>query len=198
MKRKEKTKKDCQNDRVPSLTLFYLHVVSYINLFVLFYFIIFLHALFFSVCPNKLSWLNVKKCCMLMYLKFICRLWLQPWHFFLDMMKKTKIKKTVIVIKRLAKSLHLLFVCVSFPWWIKFCNWKDTTATPAAPILQCLIACKTEYCKKTSCNWDHQPENVPWVVLNFFYDHLFKVAKWNLGWLKLSADWPDFSLIGDL
>ena len=159
MKRKEKTNKDCQNDRVPSLTLFYLHVVSYINLFVLFYFIIFLHSLFFSVCPNKLSWLNVKKRCMLMYLKFICRLWLQPWHFFLDMMKKTKIKKTVIVIKRLAKSLHLLFVCVSFPWWIKFCNWKDTTATPAAPILQCLIACETEYCKKTSCNWDHQPEN---------------------------------------
>ena len=54
MKRKEKTNQDCQNDRVPSLTLFYLHVVSYINLFVLFYFIIFLHSLFFSVCPNEM------------------------------------------------------------------------------------------------------------------------------------------------
>ena len=54
MKRKEKTNKDCQNNRVPSLTLFYLLVVSYINLFVLFYFI-FLHSLFSSVCPNKLS-----------------------------------------------------------------------------------------------------------------------------------------------
>ena len=41
MKRKEKTNQDCQNDRVPSLALFYLHVVSYINLFVLFYFILF-------------------------------------------------------------------------------------------------------------------------------------------------------------
>ena len=198
MKRKEKTKKDCQNDRVPSLTLFYLHVVSYINLFVLFYFIIFLHSLFFSVCPNKLSWLNVKKLCVLMYLKFICRLWLQLWHFFLDMMKKTKIKKTVIVIKRLAKSLHLLFVCVSFPWWIKFCNWKDTTATPAAPILQCLIACKTEFTVKNLPVTGIINQRTPWVVLNFFYDHLFKVAKWSLGWLKLSADWPDVSLIGDL
>ena len=113
MKRKEKTNKDCQNDRVPSLTLFYLHVVSYINLFVLFY-LIFLHSLFFSVCPNKLSWLNVKKLCVLMYLKFICRLWLQLWHFFLDMMKKTKIKKTVIVIKRLAKSLHLFLFVFNF------------------------------------------------------------------------------------
>ena len=48
MKRKEKTNKDCQNDRVPSLTLFYLHVVSYINLFALFYFILLFFCTHFS------------------------------------------------------------------------------------------------------------------------------------------------------
>ena len=47
MKRKEKTNKDCQNDRVPSLMLFYLHVVSYIILFVLVYFFYYFFALTF-------------------------------------------------------------------------------------------------------------------------------------------------------
>lgn len=154
MKRKEKTNKDCQNDRVPSLTLFYLHVVSYINLFVLFY-LIFLHSLFFSVCPNKLSWLNVKKLCVLMYLKFICRLWLQLWHFFLDMMKKTKIKKTVIVIKRLAKSLHLFLFVFLFPDEWNFATEKTQPLHRQLQYYSALLLAKLNTVKKTSCNWDH-------------------------------------------
>lgn len=131
-----------------------------------------------------------------MYLKFICRLWLQLWHFFLDVTKKTEIKKTVIAIKRLAKSLrHLVFVFL-FPDEYNFVTEK-TQLLHQLQYYNLLLLAKMNTIKRLPVTGIIS-QRTPWVLLSFFSNHLFDVAKWNLPKLNSRQVWPAVFLISDL
>ena len=112
MKRKEKTNKDCQNDRVPSLTLFYLHVVSYINLFALFYFILLFFCTHFS---SQFVPMKCEKTLCAHVPEIHLQIVVAALTFFLGHDEEDKDKEDSDSDQEVSKVITPFFVCVSFP-----------------------------------------------------------------------------------